>query len=137
MTTVNDGPARAGGRHSTFDARAPRRNRMRGAVPMHKRLQLPALAAFALLSGCASLPATVERTPSTMLSMTQDTPLGGAIAAHLRGHPGLTGIQAISHGRDAFAGVRGGRMVVKARAHRQIARRGFGDVSVGIEIGRV
>jgi len=76
---------------------------MRGAVPMHKRLQLPALAAFALLSGCASLPATVERAPSTMLSMTQDTPLGGAIAAHLKGHPGLTGIQALSQGRDAFA----------------------------------
>ena len=76
---------------------------MRVALPMHRLLHLPALAALALLSGCASLPATVERTPSTTLSMTQDTPLGGAIAAHLKGRPGLTGIQALSHGRDAFA----------------------------------
>ena len=55
------------------------------------------------LSGCGSLPSLESRTASHALRDTGSTPLGKVIAAEATRHPGLTGIEAVTDGRVAFA----------------------------------
>src|SRR5262245_17248360 len=62
-----------------------------------------ALAACLLLAGCATLPATVERTESRALADTASTRLGRAVAPLTAAHPGKSGIHALPNPRDAFA----------------------------------
>jgi putative cardiolipin synthase len=55
------------------------------------------------IAGCASLPATVERTESRALPDTAGTSLGRAVAPLAAAHPGKTGIHPLQNPRDAFA----------------------------------
>jgi putative cardiolipin synthase len=55
------------------------------------------------LSGCGSLPSLESRTPSHALTDTASAPLGKAVAAEAALHPGLSGIEALTDGRVAFA----------------------------------
>ena len=55
------------------------------------------------LSGCGSLPSLESRTPSHALTDTASAPLGKAVAAEVALHPGLSGIEAFTDGRVAFA----------------------------------
>jgi len=68
------------------------------------RLRL--LFAFALglwLSGCAVLPAAVERAPSSAFTSTDDTTLGRELAPELAAHPGRSGILPLIEAEEAFA----------------------------------
>ncbi|TPQ40213.1 phospholipase D family protein [Cupriavidus pinatubonensis] len=56
-----------------------------------------------VLAGCASLPASAERTPSTAPTDTSDTPLGKALAPRLAQHPGDSLFYPLSSGPDALA----------------------------------
>ncbi|SCK51309.1 Phosphatidylserine/phosphatidylglycerophosphate/cardiolipin synthase [Variovorax sp. HW608] len=65
-----------------------------------------AIAAFLLgllLTGCASLPASVERTPTNALTNTADTRLGQAVRPLATAHPGKSGIHPLVVAEDAFA----------------------------------
>jgi len=55
------------------------------------------------VSGCAILPANVERTESRALTDTIGSRLGQAIASVAAAHPGKTGIHPLPNPRDAFA----------------------------------
>jgi len=59
--------------------------------------------AAAATYGCTSLPPLGQRTASVALLDTAGTRLGQAIAPLAADHPGLSGIHALSDGRDAFA----------------------------------
>lgn len=59
--------------------------------------------AAAATYGCTSLPPLGARTASAALPDTADTRLGQAIMPLAAGHPGRSGIHALSDGRDAFA----------------------------------
>ncbi|WP_432261374.1 phospholipase D family protein [Cupriavidus sp. TMH.W2] len=88
-------------RQDPFDTRS------RGAGPSRGRrwfaavLMGPALAA-ALLAGCASLPASAQRAPSTALVNTSDTPLGKVLALRLAQRPGESLFYPLSSGPDAL-----------------------------------
>lgn len=56
-----------------------------------------------VLSGCAGLPAHPERTPSTALTSTADTPLGKVLAPQLAQHPGESLFYPLFSGPDALA----------------------------------
>src|SRR6185436_19651173 len=69
---------------------------------------LPSLRALAsglllAVSGCAILPANVERTESRALTDTIGSRLGQAIASVAAAHPGKTGIHPLPNPRDSFA----------------------------------
>jgi putative cardiolipin synthase len=68
------------------------------------RFVTPAIAALlAVATGCASLPPPQGRTETYALEGTQETRLGRALAAHVGGRPGITGVHALPQPRDAFA----------------------------------
>jgi putative cardiolipin synthase len=72
---------------------------------------------LALLTGCASLPASVERMPSHALSDTAATTgLGRALAPLVSAHAGLTGAHPLRDGREAFAA----RALLAAAAERTL-----------------
>jgi putative cardiolipin synthase len=75
-----------------------------------------ACAIVVALAGCASLPAHVERTPSSALADTGDTALGRALAPAVANNPGMTGVHALSAPRDAFAA----RLVLARTAERSL-----------------
>ena len=56
-----------------------------------------------IVSGCASLPTDVERTPSYMLVNTSDTELGQEIQPYVKQHPEQSGFHLMFKGIDAFA----------------------------------
>lgn len=56
-----------------------------------------------IVSGCASLPTDVERTPSYGLDSTSDTGLGREIQQNVKEHPELSGFHILNNGEDAFA----------------------------------
>jgi putative cardiolipin synthase len=56
-----------------------------------------------LVSGCASLPTDVQRTPSFALEDTSETRLAREIQPLVKAHPGKSGFHALSDGIDAFA----------------------------------
>ena len=62
-----------------------------------------ALALACLLPACATLPATVQRTPSAAFTSTDDTRLGQALAPELAAHPGRSGILPLIAAQEAFA----------------------------------
>jgi len=55
-----------------------------------------------LISGCASLPEDVQRTPSYAIKNTSNTRLGRDIEPVVAKHPGKSGFHALSEGTDAF-----------------------------------
>jgi putative cardiolipin synthase len=57
----------------------------------------------ALMCGCSALPPLENRTESTAIFDTGDTPLGKAVAPLVAGHPGDSGIYPLRDARDAFA----------------------------------
>ena len=61
------------------------------------------LACAGFLAGCASLPASAERTPSSAPANTNDTPLGKVLAPRLAQHPGDSLFYPLSSGPDALA----------------------------------
>jgi cardiolipin synthase C len=71
---------------------------------------------MAALTGCAGLPASVERTPSSAYADTGDTQLGRALAAQIAANPGKTGVLPLTEGREAFAA----RMIITRAAERSI-----------------
>jgi putative cardiolipin synthase len=56
----------------------------------------------ALLTGCASLPPLQDRQPSSVLTGTDDTLLGRALARPAAANPGKSGIYPLIDGTDAF-----------------------------------
>src|SRR5438045_6189067 len=60
-------------------------------------------ALLAAIAGCASLPDTAAREPSSALADTAASRLGRALAPAIAAHAGTTGIYALGDGRDAFA----------------------------------
>ena len=75
-----------------------------------------ALLACALLSGCASLPSLDDRVASHALAPDASTRIGRAIAPRAAGHSGLTGVNVLLDGRDAFAA----RMLMADTAERSL-----------------
>ena len=69
-----------------------------------------------LLAACATLPATVQRPPSSAFTSTDDTFLGRALAPELAAHPGFTGILPLIDAREAFAA----RMTLAQAAERSL-----------------
>ena len=57
----------------------------------------------AVLAGCAALPSLEGRVASSVITDTDDTRLGMAIAPLAAQHPGVSGIYPLADGRDAFA----------------------------------
>lgn len=55
-----------------------------------------------VITGCATLPQQVERTPSQALTDTADTRIGQALAPLLPRHPNLSGFHPLSTGIDAL-----------------------------------
>ncbi|APA71506.1 hypothetical protein YQ44_17420 [Janthinobacterium sp. 1_2014MBL_MicDiv] len=70
----------------------------------------------AFLAGCASLPSLDGRIASTVITDTQHTRLGTAIAPLAAQHPGVSGIYPLADGRDAFAA----RALLAAAAQRSL-----------------
>ncbi|AMO25551.1 phospholipase D family protein [Ramlibacter tataouinensis] len=70
-----------------------------------KEVSIRAAAAMlaACLVACASLPSTVERTPTQAIADTGGTRLGRSIDPEVAAHPGRSAVHALSAGRDAFA----------------------------------
>ena len=66
------------------------------------RILLPLLLS-AVLAGCAALPSLEGRVASSVITDTDDTRLGMAIAPLAAQHPGVSGIYPLADGRDAFA----------------------------------
>ena len=75
-----------------------------------------ALSLAFFLAACATLPATVQRPPSSAFTSTDDTRLGQALAPELAAHPGLTGILPLIDPREAFAA----RMTLAQAAERSL-----------------
>ena len=75
-----------------------------------------ALAAALLVSGCASLPANIERTESRALSGTETTRLGQIAQPLLKAHPGESGFRPLRSGVDALLA----RMVLAQAAERSL-----------------
>jgi len=95
-----------------------------GAPPLGRPVMGPVTTALrifmaglmAALAGCAGLPASVERQPSSAYTDTADTRLGLALAAAVAAHPGRTGVLPLLSGREAFAA----RMIIARAAERSI-----------------
>jgi putative cardiolipin synthase len=68
-----------------------------------RTLLAPAFGLIIAIGGCASLPRSVDRPPSTALTDTGSTRLGRAIAPLAQANAGKTGIHALDNARDAFA----------------------------------
>ncbi|MDR6539514.1 phospholipase D family protein [Variovorax soli] len=77
---------------------------------------LLALSLACLLAACATLPATVQRTPSAAFTSTDDTRLGQALAPELAAHPGRSGILPLIAAQEAFAA----RMALAQAAERSL-----------------
>ncbi|VTU24913.1 phospholipase D family protein [Variovorax sp. RA8] len=75
-----------------------------------------ALSLALVLAACATLPATVQRAPSSAFTSTDDTLLGRALAPELMAHPGLTGILPLIDAGEAFAA----RMALAQAAERSL-----------------
>lgn len=56
-----------------------------------------------VMAGCASLPASAQRTPSVAPANTSDTPLGKVLAPRLAQHPGESLFYPLQSGPDALA----------------------------------
>lgn len=68
------------------------------------RVLAAALLGLALLAaGCSSLPARVQRNPTTAFANTAETSLGKTFAKVEAAHPGLSGIRALPSAEDAYA----------------------------------
>jgi putative cardiolipin synthase len=94
--------------HVPFLARRPVTAGHAGAHWWQRAGRLAAIAlAFALgnavLGGCASLPASAQRTPSTAPANTSDTPLGKVLAPRLAKRPGESLFYPLQSGPDALA----------------------------------
>src|SRR5687768_5652050 len=70
---------------------------------MNAAMRLFACLPLAAAAGCASLPQTVQRTPTRAYADTTDTRLGRAVAPLAAANAGKTGVLALPDGRDAFA----------------------------------
>ena len=79
------------------------------------RILLPLLL-YAVLAGCAALPSLEGRVASSVITDTDDTRLGMAIAPLAAQHPGVSGIYPLADGRDAFAA----RALLAAAAERSL-----------------
>lgn len=79
------------------------------------RILLPLLLS-AVLAGCAALPSLEGRVASSVITDTDDTRLGMAIAPLATQHPGVSGIYPLADGRDAFAA----RALLAAAAERSL-----------------
>ena len=75
-----------------------------------------ALGLLVVMAGCASLPAGVERMPSSALSNTGGTRLGRAVAPLVAANPAKTGVHPLANARDAFAA----RVVLARAAERSL-----------------
>lgn len=71
--------------------------------PMIASRVLVAFVLGLLLTGCASLPGHIERTPSTAVTNTADTRLGKDVRPLVAANPGKSGIHPLSNAEDAFA----------------------------------
>ena len=58
---------------------------------------------LAACTGCATLPGSVERTPTAALTDTGGTRLGSGLGPAVAANPGRTGVHALGDARDAFA----------------------------------
>ena len=89
---------------------------------MNRRTNLLAPAAAlavlccAILAGCTSLPSLDGRLASSALAHDDNTRIGRAIAPRAAGHSGLTGVNVLLDGRDAFAA----RMMMADTAERSL-----------------
>src|SRR5687768_6401986 len=70
---------------------------------MSRIIRLAAIALFALLSACSTLPSLESRMTTTALTDTADTRLGRAVAESVAANPGKSGIHPLFKARDAFA----------------------------------
>jgi len=59
--------------------------------------------AILIVTGCASLPTDVQRTPSYALEKTSDTGLGREVQPYIKAHPEESGFHILHNGEDAFA----------------------------------
>lgn len=89
-------------RQVPFDTRPRGTSRSPGRRWLAAVLSGPVLAA-AMLAGCASLPASAPRTPSTAPANTNDTALGKVLAPRLAQRPGESLFYPLSSGPDALA----------------------------------
>jgi putative cardiolipin synthase len=80
------------------------------------RLSLLALVCGVLQAGCASLPSLDGRSVTHALPHDENTRIGRAIAPRAAGHAGLTGVNVLLDGRDAFAA----RMMMADTAERSL-----------------
>ena len=83
------------------------------------------------LAGCASLPDSVVRPPSSALADTGDTRLGRALAAAVAAHPGQTAIHMLNEPRGAFAA----RVLLARAAERSLDVQYYiwhGDITGGL-----
>ncbi len=95
---------------------------------MSRFLAVLIAALAASISGCATLPPPETRVATLAPVDTAGTRLGGALAADIAAHPGLTGIHPLPDPRDAFAA----RALLAAAADRSIDVQYYiwhGDVS--------
>jgi cardiolipin synthase C len=70
---------------------------------VHFTLRIIAGIAALLLAACASLPASVQRTPSHAFADTSGTTIARTLAPGVAAHPQLTKVHALSDARAAFA----------------------------------
>ncbi|WP_316155858.1 phospholipase D family protein [Cupriavidus sp. BIC8F] len=94
--------------HVPFDARPRGAAGHAGASPCRGLRRMTALMlvsalAAGVLAGCASLPASAQRTPSSAPASTADTPLGKVLAPRLAQRPGESLFYPLSSGPDALA----------------------------------
>lgn len=73
------------------------------ALGMRSLRALLAVSLALFISACATLPATVQRSPSAAFTSTDDTRLGQALAPELAAHPGRSGILPLVAPQEAFA----------------------------------
>jgi len=73
-------------------------------------------ASIAVFSGCAGLPAVVDRQPSSAYADTGATHIARALAPGVTAHPGKTGVLPLLSGREAFAA----RMILARAAERSL-----------------
>src|SRR5947208_8115870 len=75
-----------------------------------------AFSLLAAMTGCATLPGSVDRPRSEALTDTGDTRLGRALAPLIAANSGKTGVHALGNARDAFAA----RVVLARAAERSL-----------------
>ncbi len=80
------------------------------------RLAVLVLVYSGMLAGCASLPSLEGRVASHALARDDNTRIGRAVAPRAEGHAGLTGVNVLLDGRDAFAA----RMMMADTAERSL-----------------